>query len=439
MKKQQITAGGLSVRQIGAVAAGNALEFYDFLTFSFFATQIGDVFFPLQSADGRLLLALATFGVGFLVRPLGGFLIGRMGDTRGRKPAMLLSFWLAGVSIVGLALTPSYASIGLAAPALVVIFRLVQGFALGGEVGPASAFLMEAAPPSRRGLYVALQFSTQWFGPLVAGIVGLILTSLLTNGELTQWGWRVAFMVGALVVPFGLFVRRHLPETLPPRDETPGRAKVQWGVIIRGLFMMLAATIATYTLQYLTTFATHTLGLVPSIAFGGAAICGLCGTLFTLLGGYLADRLGRKPVMITAATLLAGLIAFFPVLTSTMLGLKSTDFNLMDLARLYGASRWQTLWKVQLPSTLPYLLSGMKTGGVIALIGEVTAEFAAGSGTASGLAWRITESSNRLEIATTFAAVALLAILGVAIFSALSLLEWLLLRRWHESAIVARD
>jgi NitT/TauT family transport system permease protein len=136
-----------------------------------------------------------------------------------------------------------------------------------------------------------------------------------------------------------------------------------------------------------------------------------------------------------ALTLLAGLIAFFPVLTSTMLGLKSTDFNLMDLARLYGASRWQTLWKVQLPSTLPYLLSGMKTGGVIALIGEVTAEFAAGSGTASGLAWRITESSNRLEIATTFAAVALLAILGVAIFSALSLLEWLLLRRWHESAI----
>lgn len=136
-----------------------------------------------------------------------------------------------------------------------------------------------------------------------------------------------------------------------------------------------------------------------------------------------------------ALALLAGLIAFFPVLTSTMLGLKSVDFNLLDLARLYGASRWQRLWKVQLPSALPYLLSGMKTGGVIALIGEVTAEFAAGSGTASGLAWRITESSNRLEIATTFAALALLAVLGVAIFAALSLLEWALLRRWHESAV----
>jgi NitT/TauT family transport system permease protein len=138
-----------------------------------------------------------------------------------------------------------------------------------------------------------------------------------------------------------------------------------------------------------------------------------------------------------ALSLLAGLIAFFPVLTSTMLGLKSVDFNLMDLARLYGASRWQRLWKVQLPSALPYLLSGMKTGGVIALIGEVTAEFAAGSGTATGLAWRITESSNRLEIATTFAALMLLATLGVAIFAALSLLEWALLRRWHESAVRA--
>jgi NitT/TauT family transport system permease protein len=136
-----------------------------------------------------------------------------------------------------------------------------------------------------------------------------------------------------------------------------------------------------------------------------------------------------------ALALLAGLIAFFPVLTSTMLGLKSTDFNLMDLARLYGASRLQLLWKMQLPAALPHLLSGMKTGGVIALIGEVTAEFVAGSGTATGLAWRITESSNRLEIATTFAALALLAMLGIAIFAALSLLEWALLHRWHESAI----
>lgn len=136
-----------------------------------------------------------------------------------------------------------------------------------------------------------------------------------------------------------------------------------------------------------------------------------------------------------ALALLVGMIAFFPILSSTVLGLKSADFNLIDLARLYRASRWQILWRIQLPSALPNLLTGMKTGGVIALIGEVTAEFAAGSGTATGLAWRITESTNRLEIPTTFAALLLLALLGIAIFVALSALEYALLRRWHESAI----
>jgi NitT/TauT family transport system permease protein len=136
-----------------------------------------------------------------------------------------------------------------------------------------------------------------------------------------------------------------------------------------------------------------------------------------------------------ALALIAGMIAFFPILSNAAQGLKSTDFNLIDLTRLYGASRWQTLVKVRMPSALPALLTGLKIGGVIALIGEVTAEFAAGSGTASGLAWRIVESGNRLEIATLFAALSLLALTGILFFAVLSLLEWALLRRWHESAI----
>jgi NitT/TauT family transport system permease protein len=136
-----------------------------------------------------------------------------------------------------------------------------------------------------------------------------------------------------------------------------------------------------------------------------------------------------------ALALIAGMIAFFPILSNAVQGLKSADFNLIDLTRLYGASRWQTLIKVQMPSALPTLLTGMKVGGVIALIGEVTAEFAAGSGTASGLAWRIVESGNRLEIATLFAALSLLALTGILFFAALSLLEWVALHRWHESAL----
>jgi NitT/TauT family transport system permease protein len=137
----------------------------------------------------------------------------------------------------------------------------------------------------------------------------------------------------------------------------------------------------------------------------------------------------------TALVLIAALVAFFPILSNTTLGLKSADFNLMELMRLYGASRWQILWRLQLPTALPYLLGALKIAGGLALIGAVVAEFVAGSGTATGLAWRIVEAGNRLEIATMFAALALLAALGVAIFAALSGLEYLLLRRWHESAL----
>jgi NitT/TauT family transport system permease protein len=136
-----------------------------------------------------------------------------------------------------------------------------------------------------------------------------------------------------------------------------------------------------------------------------------------------------------ALVIIGFIVAFFPILSNTTLGLRSTDRNLIDLFRLYGASRWQILWKLQLPSALPYLLGAMKISGGLALIGAVVGEFSAGSGTATGLAWRITEAGNRLEIAKMFAALGLLAVLGIVIFSALSLLEWALLHRWHESAL----
>ncbi len=136
-----------------------------------------------------------------------------------------------------------------------------------------------------------------------------------------------------------------------------------------------------------------------------------------------------------ALLILAFIVAFFPILSNTTLGLKSADHNLIDLFRLYGASRWQIMWKLQFPTALPYLLGAMKVSGGLALIGAVVAEFVAGSGTATGLAWRIVEAGNRLQIAKMFAALALLSALGIAIFFALSALEWALLHRWHESAL----
>src|SRR5262249_53980618 len=150
-------------KQVLAVVAGNGLEYFDFVTYAFFASQIGRAFFPSDTPGTSLLASLATFGVGFLSRPLGALVIGRLGDRIGRKPAMLLSFFLIGVGVIGLPLIPPYSSIGIAAPLLAIVLRLVQGFALGGEVGPSTAYLMEAAPPLRRGLYVSLQAASADF------------------------------------------------------------------------------------------------------------------------------------------------------------------------------------------------------------------------------------------------------------------------------------
>lgn len=328
-------------RHIAAVVIGNALEFYDFLTYSFFSVYIGRAFFPSTEGRESLLLSLATFGIGFVARPIGGIVIGTMGDRIGRKPAMVLSFTLMGIAITGLALTPSYATIGIAAPILVVIFRLLQGFALGGEVGPTTAFLVEAAPPQHRGFYSSLQYTTQDLAILTAGIVGTVLASYMNEQELQDWGWRIAMLLGALIVPFGLALRRSLPESLHAADDAALAPDATAGTITRferlrpylriavlGLIMLAGGTMVSYVINYLTTYALDSLHLAAQYAFGATVTSGLCGVLLEPVSGWLSDRYGRKPVMMIPWALL--LITVLPA------------FALMDQLRtaeaLYGAT-----------------------------------------------------------------------------------------------------
>jgi MFS transporter, MHS family, citrate/tricarballylate:H+ symporter len=295
------------------------------VTYAFFATQIGRALFP-GDASSKLLLSLATFGVGFLTRPLGGLLIGRMADRRGRKPAMILSFTIMGLAMTGLALTPSYAAIGMAAPILAVLFRLLQGFALGGEVGPNIAYLMEAAPPGRRGFYISLNFASADFAVLVAGLVGLGLSSVLSAVELESWGWRVAFLLGAVIVPLGLRLRHTLVETLSDTAET--EATVPRGgalvlVSVAGLLIIAGATISNYTLDYLTTYAQATLHMAVPTAFEATVILGVVGVAGDLAAGLLSDRMGAKRVLIAPWLIL--IVAIVPV------------FHLLDDARTANA------------------------------------------------------------------------------------------------------
>ena len=322
----------LPLRKVVGIGLGNALEFYDFLTYSFFSIQIGHCFFPAEQFGNGLLPSLATFGIGFVTRPLGGIVIGRYGDRAGRKAAMLLSFTLMGLAITGLALTPSYGQIGLLAPILLVCFRLLQGFALGGEVGPSTAYLIEAAPPHRRGLYVALQYATQDVAVLVAGLIGFTLSSLLDPVALDDWGWRAAFLIGVAVVPVGLSIRRNLPETLEAADRNVPVA-VPWRVVWLGLAALMSGTICAYVLDYMTTYAQSSLNMPTNLAFGATIATGLCSVIFEPVAGVLSDRIGRKRVILISGGLL--LLIVMPAFLLVT--------RLRSVTALYGATALITI------------------------------------------------------------------------------------------------
>jgi MFS family permease len=304
---------GISKTSLIAAVAGNVLEFYDFTTYTFFAVMIGEHFFPNKDPFISLMLSVATFGVGFVMRPIGGIVIGAYADRAGRRPAMLLTVALMAVGMLVVALTPSFATIGPLAPILVVLARLVQGFALGGEVGPATSFLLEAAPPGKRGLYASWQLASQGLSTLIAGAIGVALSATLSSEDMSNWGWRIPFLIGVLIIPVALFMRAQLPETLDVKAPTTHHSigSVLSSLLSNHLRPVLLAfvlvstgTITLYVLNYMTTYAITTLHLPQSVAIGATVAVGLCLLAFSLIGGWLSDRFGRKPLLIVPRALL---------------------------------------------------------------------------------------------------------------------------------------
>ena len=314
------TEEGLSLSAVLGATIGNMLEFYDFVTYSFFAVQIGHTFFPSKSEFGSLLLSLATFGAGFITRPIGAVVIGSYSDRAGRRPAMILSFTMMGIAILVLALTPSYDAIGVAAPIVIILARLTQGFSLGGEVGPTTAYLMEAASAKHRGLAVSFQPASQQIAATAGALVGEILALTMTSEALDAYGWRIAFLLGAATLPVGLWLRRALPETLH-RAETPAGAaedseaartlRGNTRLLGLGLLILASGTIITYVTQYMTTYAQHTLHVDPPLAFATTVVSNGIGIAAAFLGGWLADRAGRWPVMVWPQ--LAALLLTYPI------------------------------------------------------------------------------------------------------------------------------
>jgi MFS family permease len=289
-------------RAILAATLGNGLEFYDFITFAFFAIQIGNSFFPSVDPFLSLMGSLATFWAGFLTRPLGAFILGGYADRHGRKPAMLFSMSLMGAGIILLCVTPGYATIGIAAPILAVIARMMQGFALGGEVGSASVYMMESATPERRGWTISWQGGSQQIAATLGALVGLILSLYLTANELSVYGWRIALGLGASIVPVALWIRNSLPETLGvPEESVPVRAapfRSYLRPVVCGFIIIATGTIGTYIFNYMATFGQNTLHLSPAVSQAGEFANNGIGFFSIMLGGWLSDRIGRRPVQV---------------------------------------------------------------------------------------------------------------------------------------------
>lgn len=303
-----------------ATALVSGLEIFDFTVFGLFAPMIGDHFFPAANPLTSLLLAMGTFGVGFLMRPLGAMMIGAYADRVGRRVAMTTTCWLMSLGTAAIGLCPPYAMIGVAAPLIVVVARALQGLAAGGEVGAAASFAMEAAPVSRRGWLVSWQLAGQGAAALLGASLGMLLSTSMSPAHLASWGWRMPFLIGLLIAPAGVYVRRRLQDTRRPgatdtRSRTPlAELRREHGkTVILATLMTVWQTVTFYTVVYfMPSYLTRVMHMPAIIGFRSSALAALLLVVVSPLSGLLADRLPRrKPLVLLTSGATALLV--YPV------------------------------------------------------------------------------------------------------------------------------
>src|SRR5882724_11057521 len=252
------------------VSSGNFLEMYDFMVFGYYAAAIGSTFFPSGNAFTSLMLSLMTFGAGFLMRPLGAIVLGAYTDHHGRRAGLILTLSLMSVGIFSIACTPGYATIGLLAPLLVLIGRLLQGFSAGMELGGVSVYLSEIATPGHKGFYVSWQSGSQQVAVMFAASIGVILNSVLSTERMQRWGWRVPLLLGCFIVPFLFRLRKSLAETdeFLARKHRPDTSEIfrslrnNWAIVLVGTFMVTMTTVSFYMITaYTPTFGNSVLHL----------------------------------------------------------------------------------------------------------------------------------------------------------------------------------
>jgi MFS transporter, MHS family, proline/betaine transporter len=300
-------------KAVAAAAIGNVLEWYDFGVYIFFAGTIARQFFPAGDPGTALLSSLAVFGVGFLMRPLGGIIIGRIGDTHGRRVALILTIMTMAFGTVMVGVLPTYATIGVAAPILLVVARLIQGFSAGGEWGGSTAFMVEWAPPAHRGWYGSFQQASIAASLVLGSATGALITAALSADALAAWGWRVPFMFGIVLALVGLYLRRNVEETPHYRAaEAAADGSVErpgFRAALRAFGFTIHWTVAFYILlSYMPTFTSQHAGVTQAQALTANTIGLIALMVLIPVFGGLSDRIGRRPLLLTSC-------AFFAVAT----------------------------------------------------------------------------------------------------------------------------
>jgi MHS family proline/betaine transporter-like MFS transporter len=316
-------SSGAGTRAILAASAGNLLEWYDFAVYAQFAIYIGANFFPHGSRGADVVNAFLVFGLGFVIRPLGAVLIGTYGDRAGRKAALTMTILVMAGGTLLIAVAPSYAAIGLAAPLILLAGRLLQGFSAGGEIGSATAFLVEHAPPERKALFTAWLQGSMGMSNILGASVAFTVTTLLPKAEIIRWGWRLPFFLGLAIVPIGFYLRRTLEETPVFRQEVAAARAVRLPVtrvlreqpleLAAGLGVSILWAAAVYVLLiFMPIYLQRTLGFTEAQAYGGSLLENVAFVAGCFLFGALADRIGARKVQLWGAVAL--LVGVLPLL-----------------------------------------------------------------------------------------------------------------------------
>ena len=304
------------------VSAGNFLEMYDFIIYGYYASYIARTFFPADNEFVSLMAALIAYGTGFLMRPFGAVVLGAYMDRKGRRKGLILSLSLMAVGTASIAITPGYAEIGLIAPLIIVIGRLVQGFSSGVEIGGCSVYLAEIATPGNRGFYCAWQSGSQQVAVMLSAVLGVVLTANLTMQQMDAYGWRVPLLIGCLIIPVVFWLRRSLQETeafLCSRPPTATREVMQllsenWRVVAVGVMMSILTTTTFYLITvYTPTFGSKELHLAPVESMIVTFCVGLSNFIWLPIGGAISDRIGRRPLLFIIPSL--ALLTAYPAMS----------------------------------------------------------------------------------------------------------------------------